>query len=95
MNELISNSLKHAFPDGREGMIHIGGGEAGGLITLVVRDTGIGIPEEFDWKNTASLGMRLVMNLIDQIDGTITLNRENGTTFTLTVKRDQPGGGTA
>jgi two-component sensor histidine kinase len=49
MNELISNALKHAFPNGREGTISIGGGDAGDLITLVVRDNGIGIPEELDW----------------------------------------------
>jgi PAS domain S-box-containing protein len=93
MNELISNALKHAFPDGREGTISISGGEEGDLITLVVRDDGIGIPVDFDWKNTSSLGMRLVTSLIDQVDGTITLDRENGTVFAITVKRLPSVGG--
>jgi PAS domain S-box-containing protein len=88
MNELISNALRHAFPNGREGTISISGGEAGDLITLVIRDNGIGIPEEFDWKNTTSLGMRLITSLIDQVDGTIALERTNGTQFTITVKRE-------
>ncbi|MDO9549912.1 MAG: PAS domain S-box protein [Methanoregula sp.] len=93
MNELISNALKHAFLQGQEGTISIGGGEVGDLITLFVRDNGIGIPEEFDWKNPTSVGMGLVNTLIDQIDGTITLDRENGTTFTLTVRRNPANGG--
>jgi PAS domain S-box-containing protein len=87
MNELITNSLRHAFPDGKEGAISISGGYEGDLITLVVRDNGIGIPKEMDWKNTTSLGMQLVTSLVDQVDGIITLDRENGTMFTITVKR--------
>ena len=89
MNELISNALKHAFPHGkgRDDQHQWQDGE-GDLITLVVRDNGIGIPEDLDWKNTTSLGMRLVTSLIDQVDGTITLDRENGTTCTITVKKD-------
>jgi len=93
LNELISNALKHAFPDGREGTISISGGEEGDLITLVVRDNGIGIPEELDWKDTTSLGMRLVTSLIDQVDGTIALDRKSGTTFTVTMKRKPETGG--
>jgi len=87
MNELISNSLRHAFPGGREGVISISGGNKDDLMTLVVRDNGIGISEELDWKSTTSLGMQLVISLVDQVDGTITLDRENGTMFTITVKR--------
>ena len=87
MNELISNALKHAFPQGREGAISIRGEDTGDLITLVVRDNGIGIPAELDWKNTTSLGMRLVTSLIDQVDGTIVLDRDQGTTFTITIRR--------
>jgi PAS domain S-box-containing protein len=95
MNELISNALKHAFPDGREGTISISSVEEGNLITLVVRDNGVGIPEELDWKNAATLGMRLINSLVDQVDGTITLDRKNGTAFTITVKRDLAAGGAA
>ncbi|HPS23876.1 MAG TPA: PAS domain S-box protein, partial [Methanoregulaceae archaeon] len=93
MNELISNALKHAFPQGREGTIRIGGGEEANLITLVIQDDGVGIPADIDWKNTTSLGMRLVTSLIDQVDGTITLDRESGTTFTITIKKDPAIGG--
>jgi len=89
MNELISNSLMHAFPDGREGVISISGGYKGDLITLVVRDNGIGIPKDFDWKNATSLGMGLISSLVDQVDGTITLDRSSGTAFTIVVKEKE------
>ncbi len=87
MNELVSNALKHAFPDARKGTIRISGSDTGDLITLAVEDDGIGIPADLDWKNTTSLGMRLVTSLVDQVDGTITLDRSRGTTFTVTARR--------
>jgi PAS domain S-box-containing protein len=94
MNELVSNALKHAFPMGKEGTIAISGGMAeDGRMTLIVRDTGIGMPKDLDWKNTTSLGMRLVTSLVDQVDGTITLDLENGTMWTITVKKDPAHGG--
>jgi PAS domain S-box-containing protein len=94
MNEIVSNALKHAFPNGREGTISISGSDENNLITLVVRDDGIGIPADFDWKNTTSLGMRLVTSLIDQVDGTVTLDRSRGTAFTITIKREPASGET-
>jgi two-component sensor histidine kinase len=54
-------------------------------LTVIFRDTGIGIPPELDWKNTQSLGLRLVNTLVDQMDGTIELDRSAGTRFTLIV----------
>ncbi|MDO9326771.1 MAG: PAS domain S-box protein, partial [Methanoregula sp.] len=90
MNELISNALKHAFPHGREGTITISGGDAGDLVTLIVKDNGIGMPADLDWKDTTSLGMRLVTSLIDQVDGTVTLDRTGGTMFTITIRKKLP-----
>jgi two-component sensor histidine kinase len=87
MNELVSNALKHAFPDEREGTVRISGSDTGDLITLAVQDNGIGMPADIDWKNTPSLGMRLVTSLVDQVDGTITLDRSKGTTFIITLRR--------
>jgi PAS domain S-box-containing protein len=95
MNELVSNALKHAFPEGRSGTISISSTHDDSIITLVVRDDGIGIPSDLDWKNTVSLGMRLVISLVDQINGILDLDRENGTTFTITVRKEPGSGGTA
>lgn len=85
INELISNSLKYAFPEGRKGEIAIAVTKDGHTITVRFRDTGIGIPADLDWKNTPSLGLRLVNTLVDQMNGTIELDRSAGTQFLLVV----------
>jgi len=68
VNELLSNSLKHAFPDGRSGtvFVHIGTGHEGGIV-LAVNDDGIGLPPGFDPGHTSSMGWQLVSALILQL----------------------------
>lgn len=84
VNELVSNIFKHAFPDGRCGKIEIGfHQDQSGSIELIVKDNGIGLPENLDFRHTESLGMELVCTLTDQIKGEIKLARNEGTTFTL------------
>jgi PAS domain S-box-containing protein len=84
LNELVSNSLKHAFPDGRPGEIHLDLRSEPGLTTLRVRDTGVGFPDGLDVRQTESLGLQLVCMLTEQLGGTIDLSRAEGTTVTLT-----------
>ncbi len=86
INELISNSLKHAFPESRKGEItvsfHKASVEGVSEYDLIVSDNGIGMPEGLDIRKTKSLGLQLVMTLIeDQLRGTIDLDRTNGTRF--------------
>jgi len=85
INELVSNSLKHAFPKGGKGEIHIHLREnrSSGRFVLVVSDNGIGIPEEIDLENTPSLGLKLVNTLVRQLKGTVALDREGGTRFAI------------
>jgi two-component sensor histidine kinase/HAMP domain-containing protein len=83
VNELITNSLKHAFPDGRTGEIKISFHSENAKLSLSVSDDGIGIPEKLDFRNTESLGLKLVTALIEQIDGTIELDTKNGTKFNM------------
>jgi PAS domain S-box-containing protein len=85
MNELVSNALKYAFPEGSSGEVSIRGSMEGDTILLRVRDTGRGIPENFDWKHAESLGLNLVQMLIRQLKGTIDLSRNAGTEFTISV----------
>jgi PAS domain S-box-containing protein len=92
VNELISNSLKYAFPDDRKGEIAISVKKEGHTMTVVFRDTGIGIPADLDWKNTQSLGLRLVNTLVDQMNGTVELDRSSGTQFTMVVHEKEPEG---
>jgi two-component sensor histidine kinase len=85
LNELLSNCLKHAFPDGRGGEIHIElRSEAAPRITLIVRDSGIGFPAEVDSRHPDTLGLQLVRNLVEQLGGTLETKSTSGTTFTLT-----------
>jgi two-component sensor histidine kinase len=85
LNELISNALKHGFPGGQSGALTIDlRATAGGRVSLTVGDNGVGIPAEMDFRNTESLGLQLVCTLADQLDGTLVLDRERSTTFTLT-----------
>ncbi len=84
INELVTNSLKHAFPDAKEGEIEISLRPADeNMIELTVRDNGIGIPDDVDFRNTKSLGLQLVAILTKQIHGEIGLNRDNGTEFKI------------
>ncbi|MGD0235881.1 MAG: PAS domain S-box protein [Syntrophorhabdales bacterium] len=85
INELVSNSLKHAFPEGRTGevTIQLARGDAGSF-TLMVGDNVIGLPEHVDFRKSPSLGLTLINSLVDQLDGTIKLDRGNGTSFTIT-----------
>ena len=85
INELVSNSLKHAFPDGKKGEIKIGlhsNNEKD--VELVVSDNGVGIPEGLDIRKTKSLGLHLVTILAeDQLHGQIKLSRKKGTKFQI------------
>ncbi len=85
INELVANSLKHAFVDGRQGEIVIALHPTDGAIELVVSDNGVGIPEEVDFRNTETLGLYLVTILAeDQLEGEIKLMRGGGTAFHIT-----------
>ena len=87
MNELVSNALKHAFPEGRRGTIWV---EFSSLaeqeFLLTVKDNGVGFPESLDWENSGSLGLRLVNSLVNQIDGTVEIDRTEGTKFQIKFK---------
>jgi PAS domain S-box-containing protein len=83
INELVSNSLKHAFPAGKEGEIRIGFHSDDNEFTLIVSDTGVGFPKDLDFRNTESLGLELVVTLTDQVGGTIELHSNAGTEWKI------------
>ncbi len=86
INELITNSLKHAFSEDSNGEISIEFyGEDDNYI-MIFEDDGIGFPEHIDFRNTESLGLQLIINLVDQLDGTITLDCTDGTKYTILFK---------
>ena len=93
ISELVSNSLKHAFPSGKANFIHKGDilialrPQEDNRLALVVGDNGIGLPKKIDFRNTDSLGLRLVHMLIRQLGGAVSIDRRNGTTFKITFER--------
>jgi PAS domain S-box-containing protein len=88
INELVSNCLKHAFPGNKKGGITINVCSRGrNEIELTVADDGVGIPEDIDFQNAESLGLRLVTILAEnQLNGRITLDRTGGTTICITFR---------
>ncbi len=88
VNELLSNSLKYAFPEGMEGEITVAlcmnDKEE---VELTVGDNGVGMPEELDYGKTGSLGLSLINALVKQIQGKIELDKEKGTEIRIRFRR--------
>ncbi len=85
INELVTNSLKYAFPDqGSKDVVMV---ELKKLpqdkLKLVVADNGCGLPENLDIENVETLGLKMVTILVTQLNGTLELNRANGTEFKI------------
>ncbi|HMK46400.1 MAG TPA: histidine kinase N-terminal 7TM domain-containing protein [Methanocella sp.] len=86
INELVSNSLKYAFSPEKEAAIRIRMTLDGDRYTLIVADNGKGLPKNVDFHNTVSLGMQLVITLIDQLGGEIEHIDGEGAAFRLTFQ---------
>lgn len=85
LNELISNALKHGFQEAPIGEIVVSlESSPDRQITLTVSNSGSYLPSDFDLNRTDSLGLQLVQSLVDQIEGTLEVERINGTTFRIT-----------
>ena len=91
LNELVTNTLKHAFPEKRKGNLRI--------ITrsledknceIIVKDDGIGIPENFNIEKTETLGLKLIDLMIKQIEGTLEIESKKGTEFRIRLSTE-PG----
>lgn len=84
VNELVSNALKHAFPNGRAGRIQVRvEPQGGGRHVLRVSDDGVGLPRAVDVECADTLGLQLVSDLTQQLRGTLSVCRERGTSFSI------------
>lgn len=84
LNELMSNCFKHAFADVVGARLRIALFlDSAATNVLIVSDNGAGFPADTDFRNTTSFGLQLVNTLVDQLDGTIELTSDQGTTFTV------------
>ncbi|MCQ1534902.1 PAS domain S-box protein [Methanosarcina sp. KYL-1] len=101
INELVSNSLKHAFSEGTKGEIRIKlhrlrshnpenpESSENSRLLLVISDNGSGFPENIDFENLNSLGLQLVNTLVEQIEGEIELKRKQGTEFRIEFGKEE------
>lgn len=83
ISELVSNSLKHAFPEGSEGEIRVSLKKFHDKYELTVSDNGVGWPDDLDFENPDSLGLQIVHSLVWQLEGEIHLDKSQGTEFKL------------
>jgi two-component sensor histidine kinase len=87
LNELMTNALKYAFPNGRNGSIwielHTG---PNNTISLRVADDGVGLPVDFDFLKNKSLGLQLVNSLVKQVDGKLEVENSAGTALQVSFK---------
>ena len=89
VNEILTNSIKYAFPKKKKGSISIQLHVKGESINMKISDDGIGLPKDLDVKKIKSLGLKLINILVDQIDGEIIISSENGTTYELSFSESE------
>ena len=88
LNELCTNTLKHAFPDGKQGEFHVNlKCVDDDNYRLTVSDNGVGLFEGFEIDKTDSIGFLLVKSMVEQIDGTLEIDQSSGTSFEITFSR--------
>lgn len=83
ITELVSNSLKYAFHNHPNPQLKIKFLQQAPFLTLIVQDNGVGVSADFEPETSESLGLQLVVNLTEQLDGTLTLDRTLGTCFII------------
>lgn len=88
LNEILSNSLKHAFPGGRRGTVRVVFASEHDVYRIVVSDDGVGLPADFEERRRASLGTKLIDRLVDQLRGSmVRSSSDHGTRYELTLPR--------
>jgi len=86
INELMSNALKHAFPNRNTGEIFIRVRKKNRNISIIFRDDGTGLPRDMNCRDTRSLGLRMVFSIVEQMKGTIGLDRSKGSEFSMVLE---------
>ena len=83
INELVTNAMKYAYPGRNDMTITLTASKSGGRVRIVFQDDGPGLPEEITFENSSGFGMQLVHMLVQQINGSIAVERNNGTRFII------------
>ncbi len=87
MNELLCNSLKHAFPHGRRGAISVSVRRVEDLVRMVVQDDGCGLPESFNAASNSSMGLKLAASLARQLGGALQFTSDHGCRVQADLRR--------
>ncbi len=86
VHEVVTNALKHAFPEGRAGEVRIVlRRQPAGTVGLELSDDGVGLPEGLDWTSARSLGLRLIREVANQLSATLHIESAGGTKVRLTI----------
>jgi PAS domain S-box-containing protein len=83
INELLTNLMKYAFIGRDSGLIKVSASVKDNMAVVYVQDNGVGMPDEIDFKNSTGFGLELVNMLVEQIGGSIRIERGEGTRFVL------------
>jgi two-component sensor histidine kinase len=87
LNELMTNALKYAFPNGRKGLLQVElRTHPDGTLNLRVADDGVGIPTGLDIFKNKSLGLKLVNSLVKQVDGKLEVESSAGMAFSISFR---------
>jgi PAS domain S-box-containing protein len=87
VTELVGNSFKHGFVGDRTGTVQVRLRHEGGVVRLVVRDDGQGLPERFDPAAADSMGLQLAASLATQLGGTLSGTNDGGAVFSADLER--------
>lgn len=88
VNELVSNAIKYAYPLNVKGLLSIELKEVNSIISVIVADNGVGLPEGFSIQETQTLGLQLVDSLVHQLDAELKVDVKKGTKYTITFTKN-------
>lgn len=89
VNEILTNSLKYAFPDNKLGSIFISLKTRNGNVEIQISDNGIGVSDSFSLDDAKGMGLQLINMLTRQLSGTVTVEANNGTRFKIVFPLEQ------
>ena len=89
VNEILTNSLKYAFPDNKKGKISISLKAVNENVEIEIADNGVGVPGSFSLDEAKGMGLQLINLLTQQLSGTVTVEANNGTRFKIVFPLEQ------
>lgn len=93
INELIMNSVKHAYPENSNGIVNIRIKKVNKVLILIIKDNGVGFPEGFSLSKLSSLGLNIIKGILShELNGTININSDNGALITIEIPDNKKPG---